>query len=246
METTFIYTLTDPRTKLIRYIGKANNLKERFKAHKNPCHNITSYKRNWINQLRELGLEPIINIIDIVPIEEWQFWEQYWYWQLRSWGFSLVNHTTCGDGLTFGNKTTFKKGSRAKKIIAIGFDKDIKGKYFSVREAISKTGLSHIPNAIKKEKQLSAGKMLWYYKEDWLVLTKEQLDKDIARAKDTSNKGSKINRFQKGSLPWNKGIIGYTTSKQGYITPQETRDKISQTLKNKHNDNSIVRKETGR
>ena len=57
------------------------------------------------------GLKPIIKVIDVVPINDWVFWETYWIAQFKSWGFKLINYTNGGDGATFGNQTSFKKGN---------------------------------------------------------------------------------------------------------------------------------------
>lgn len=110
METTNIYTLKDPRDQQIRYVGKANNISQRYKAHLNNSNNPTSHKNNWIALLKHLGLKPIMEIIEIVPIEEWIFWERYWISQFKTWGFDLTNHKDGGDGPTFGNRTSFKYG----------------------------------------------------------------------------------------------------------------------------------------
>jgi hypothetical protein len=40
--------------------------------------------------------------------------------------------------------------------------------------------------------------------------------------------------FEKGFIPWNKGITGYSTSKKGYVMPDDVKKKISNTLKNKY------------
>ena len=49
MKYTYIYILIDPFTNQIRYVGKANNPKERYKNHKNRCRDKNTHKRNWIN-----------------------------------------------------------------------------------------------------------------------------------------------------------------------------------------------------
>jgi hypothetical protein len=67
--TTNIYTLTDPRTNEIRYVGKANDVSQRYKAHLNRARKHQIHKSNWIKQLKKEGLKPIIDVIDIVPIE---------------------------------------------------------------------------------------------------------------------------------------------------------------------------------
>ena len=113
METTNIYILIDPENQQVRYVGKANNISERYKAHLNRARKHQIHKLNWINSLRKKGLKPIIKVIDVVPINDWVFWETYWIAQFKSWGFKLINYTNGGDGATFGNQTSFKKGSVA-------------------------------------------------------------------------------------------------------------------------------------
>lgn len=111
METTNIYMLIDPRTNMVRYVGKANNVSQRYKAHLNRARKHQIHKKNWIEQLKKEGLKPIIEVIDIVPIDNWIFWETYWISQMRTWGFDLINYTNGGDGCTFGNQCSFKKGN---------------------------------------------------------------------------------------------------------------------------------------
>jgi len=113
MEMTNIYTLTDPRTNEVRYVGKANNLTQRYRAHLNRARKHQTHKKNWLKQLKKEGLKPIIEIIDVVPVDDWRYWERYWITQMRQWGFNLVNHTDGGDGCTFGNQTSFKKGHKS-------------------------------------------------------------------------------------------------------------------------------------
>lgn len=108
-----IYTLAHPITGEIRYIGKTKNPIERYKNHLNKRHNETSYKRNWIESIKNIGLKPIMEILDEVPEEEWKFWERFWINQFISWNFNLVNHTSGGDGLTMGNQTSFRKGQKS-------------------------------------------------------------------------------------------------------------------------------------
>lgn len=110
MKTTNIYVLIDPITNMVRYVGKANDVSQRYKAHLNRARKHQTHKKNWIEKLKKKGLKPIIEIIDIVPIDEWVFWETYWISQMKTWGFDLINYTNGGDGCTFGNQTSFKKG----------------------------------------------------------------------------------------------------------------------------------------
>ena len=92
----FIYTLEDPITNEIRYVGKTNNLKVRYSNHlveKAKCH-----RKNWIKSLKNKGLKPIMKVLDAVPEKEWQFWEIFYISLLKTWGFSLVNGSAGGMG----------------------------------------------------------------------------------------------------------------------------------------------------
>lgn len=113
MKNTFIYILIDPRNDQVRYVGKANNTKQRLKNHCNPARYRCTHKFNWIKSLRKENLKPILIIIDEVLKSEWKFWERYWISQFLSWGFNLTNYTEGGDGLTYGNQTSFKKGDKS-------------------------------------------------------------------------------------------------------------------------------------
>jgi len=110
MENVFIYALSDPRNNQVRYIGKANNPEDRYTNHFNSARDKNTHKRNWINNVRKDGLRPELIIIDEVPKSEWVYWEKFYMSLFKTWGFSLVNYTEGGDGSTFGNSGSFKKG----------------------------------------------------------------------------------------------------------------------------------------
>ena len=112
MNTIYIYLLIDPISNQIRYVGKTNNIKQRFKNHLNSCRDKNTHKRNWLNKLKKQGYKPEIEIIDIVIKDDWKFWEIFWISYYKSIGCNLVNYTIGGDGLTFGNITSFKKGNK--------------------------------------------------------------------------------------------------------------------------------------
>lgn len=94
MKTTFIYILIDPRSNQIRYVGKSNNPRKRLSAHL--YDRGRTYKANWVQLLVKENFKPILEIIDEVPISEWEFWEQHYISLYRSWGFDLKNMTIGG------------------------------------------------------------------------------------------------------------------------------------------------------
>jgi predicted DNA-binding protein YlxM (UPF0122 family) len=112
---TFIYTLSDESGN-IRYIGKTNTPRKRLYSHIKECYsNKKSHKISWIKSLLNKGERPIIEIIDIVPENEWKFWEVYWIEQFKQWGFKLTNQTEGGQG---GNGYKHSEESKLKMSIS--------------------------------------------------------------------------------------------------------------------------------
>ena len=80
------------------YIGKSPNPKTRLNAH----------RKNFGNDL-------IMNHIDEVSTEEWEYWEKYWIHQYKCWGFELKNKTHGGNGQSFCSEDTKQKISKKIK-----------------------------------------------------------------------------------------------------------------------------------
>lgn len=94
--TTNIYTLADPVSGDIRYVGKANDVAKRYRLHVRKDEH--TLKSRWIAGLKKRGLLPVVEVLDVVPRSEWQFWEQHWIQVVRGWGFRLVNGDNGGLG----------------------------------------------------------------------------------------------------------------------------------------------------
>ena len=95
---TYIYTLSDPITGKVKYIGKTINPKDRLKcyikqAKYNQRNNLVI---NWVKSLLKKELEPKMEIIDEIE-GDWKWLEIYWIAQFKSWGFVLKNVTEGGD-----------------------------------------------------------------------------------------------------------------------------------------------------
>jgi len=97
-ETTFIYTLSDPITNEIRYVGKSDNLKLRLGEHIRKCKYAKTHKNNWIKSLLSKNLKPVIEVLDEVNNNDWGFWETYWIETMKMWGFNLTNIANGGRG----------------------------------------------------------------------------------------------------------------------------------------------------
>lgn len=181
MQTTNIYVLIDPRTNLVRYVGKANDVNKRYYKHYQACE-VNTHKSNWIKLLKKEKLRPIVETIDIVPIDNWCFWEKFWISQMKTWGFDLLNYTIGGDGCTFGNKTSFKKGHTLNK-----------GRKLSdaAKEKVREANLGKKASSSTKEK-----------------MSIKRKGKIPANVSSFTNGGKKT-RFEKGCKVWNDGKTGY-------------------------------------
>jgi len=93
-----IYTLSDPITLDIRYVGiTSKTLEYRYKRH---FYDKKNYKkRKWFKQLDDISLRPIIEELDVVDFDGWEFWEKWYISLFKSFGFDLVNLTEGGEGM---------------------------------------------------------------------------------------------------------------------------------------------------
>lgn len=84
-----IYTLSDPITMDVRYVGATSStLKNRLEGHL--LQKAGTLKCNWISSLKDNGLIPVIEEIETVKYELKSL-ENYWISQFDSWGFDLFN-----------------------------------------------------------------------------------------------------------------------------------------------------------
>lgn len=113
MKTVYIYTLSDPRTHEIRYVGKTVNIEKRYREHLNEYKSRT-YKEQWIHGMKKIGMKPILEVLDIVNDEDWCYWEKWWICMLKTWGIRLTNIGIGGEGGTMTEETK-KKLSEALK-----------------------------------------------------------------------------------------------------------------------------------
>jgi group I intron endonuclease len=101
MEKVYIYSLSCPKTSKIRYVGKTNDVDVRLYHHINKSlkKGKKTHNQCWINSLVKESHLPQLEILDVVPKDEWRFWEMYWISQVKQWGYDLTNSTEGGDGV---------------------------------------------------------------------------------------------------------------------------------------------------
>lgn len=94
----YIYALSHPTTKEIRYVGKTENLKVRYNGH--VC--LSDFKRTrvakWIKGLLLVGLKPAMSTLEVVNDKGWQAREVHWIAKLREDGADLLNICPGGEG----------------------------------------------------------------------------------------------------------------------------------------------------
>ena len=103
---TQIYSLVDPETNEIRYIGKTKTgLERRLYMH---CYIASkvgkkNHREAWIASLLRRGLKPIIEELDNTNVfDDWIFLEKFWIAQCKAWGFRLTNSTNGGEDAPIG------------------------------------------------------------------------------------------------------------------------------------------------
>ena len=178
-ETTFIYALKDPRTNIIRYVGKANDPYVRYGHHLIKCRDKNTHKRNWINNLKNNNLKPILEILEEVPIDKWKEYEKMYIKKYLDEGCDLMNYTDGGDGATFANSTTFKKGDGAKKVVMM--DKD--GKYIKTFDMISdaekEIGTKSTVSGILAKNQKTTKGFLFLLESEYVKMNNENIVKYV-------------------------------------------------------------------
>lgn len=122
-----IYALINPETEEIKYIGKTiRTLEQRLTNHicDAKSKRYKNYTINWINSLLKKNITPEIILIEEINYEDnWEWLEQYWISQFKSWNFNLTNLTIGGDGnknQKFSKESQIKKSETIKKKILLG------------------------------------------------------------------------------------------------------------------------------
>lgn len=89
MKNNIIYALREPRTDEYRYIGKSNSGIKRAKSHLTFSHN--NNVNIWVQELRELGLSPIIDVLEECEEELLNIKESFWIQYYEECGCKLFN-----------------------------------------------------------------------------------------------------------------------------------------------------------
>lgn len=152
----FVYTLSDPRTNDIRYVGWTVDIKRRLYLH--IWHSTRKYETNrhkarWIAALLNAGVDPKISVIESGLGDGWKEAEPRWIKHFRAAGSRLTNLTDGGQG----NPGAVVKESTRRLISANGKGKGFwkKGLAFA---AVANRGRKLSPEHVAKVVQKNTGK----------------------------------------------------------------------------------------
>jgi predicted GIY-YIG superfamily endonuclease len=132
-----VYTLADPRTNIVRYVGyTGKKLEARLKTHLNDRER--NHRTFWISSLRADGLLPKIELIEAFESKEEALEaERYWIAICKyQFGFDLVNGTDGGECFTLSEAARKKlsqshRGKRHTEATKRKMSETQKGKMFS-------------------------------------------------------------------------------------------------------------------
>lgn len=162
----YIYSLTDPETKEVRYIGKTVNPKYRLKGHLYESKKTENYRCNWIRGLLRRGLEPIFNILEICSLQNFEEREAY---HISLYDF---NELTNSDEKGQGNKNRKRElvenaNYKNKKVYQYSLNGEFIKDYKSVREASRQLLITHanITRCCNKIVKHASGFIFSYQKE---------------------------------------------------------------------------------
>lgn len=162
-----IYVLKDPRTNIVRYVGATtSSLNRRLSGHLTDAKKLSGTRKiNWIKQLLEMKLKPIIELIE--ETEEWIEREKYWYSYYK--GITeLVNTNNGGQGVFKKDQDSIRRSSEAKytPIIQYSLNGDKIQEWPCIRDATIALALAR--NSIKNNlrgRSASCGGFIWKYKD---------------------------------------------------------------------------------
>lgn len=138
----YIYSLTDPETKKVRYIGKTVNPKYRLREHLYESVKYQNYRCNWIRGLMKRGLTPIFNILEICPLQNFEEREAY---HISLYDFNeLTNSDEKGQGNKNRRREIVENAKyRNKKVYQYDLNGILIKEYKSTREAARHLSISH-------------------------------------------------------------------------------------------------------
>lgn len=109
-----VYGLVDPRTGFVRYIGRSSHGLRRPEGHRYHLDEV-NHKARWLRQLKAVGLEYGIVVLEIVSPEFLDDAECFWIAQAKGLGWPLTNVAVGGR-----SRSGWKQTAEARAKISAG------------------------------------------------------------------------------------------------------------------------------
>jgi hypothetical protein len=205
METYYIYTLENPTTNEIRYVGYTKkSLPQRLNMHLKNVNEAIGGKRqwnkrlSWIKSLLAADILPVINELDVCYSKQNAYeLEIYWIEQMKQWGFSLVNMTLGGDG----GDTFSQQSAEVQKSISDKISLKLSGRPRSI-DTIDKwrDSLEEHGHWLSKPGAVHPMKNKTHSKKSKAQMSKAKLGRSLTE---------EHKNHMKGHIPFNDGISKY-------------------------------------
>lgn len=212
MQKVNIYTLSDPETNEIRYVGQTvKSLNNRLSSHIWDCKRVKNHRTNWIKSILNRNLRPKINLLEECTVLDYIEKEKYWISQLKSLGYNLVNGTNGGEGM-LGNKKSketiekLKKSLCKKPIVQYDLEGNKINEYNSTKEIaiiFKKINGTKITACCKLKRKQTYG-FQWRYKSENIEKLSKYSKKSLKDKKLTIKHRNKVIKNLKG---YNKNWI---------------------------------------
>lgn len=195
-----IYSLTDPITNEVMYVGKTKyRLSARMSSHYYCSRHNSTPRDFWIAELIKKGLKPIATIIEDVEESVWREKEKYWISYYRKINSNLTNLAAGGEGPcgVIRQEETIKNMSeiKSKPVYQLNLNFNIINEYPSCKNAKKDTNINHVSISAASKGKKSAGGYVWIYKSDFEEFIKNE-KRDYFK-KDYSYIYKKIGKFDK-------------------------------------------------
>lgn len=176
-----IYTLEDPESGDIRYVGMTTGtLKQRLSQHVYDGRNRRSHKSNWISSMLKVDKRPVIKLLEECHEDIWEDVERMYISLFKTWGFNLTNLDEGGKGSIINRKDRHVCGylrsiEAHKKVISMyNMNGDHVRDFKSLNEATfyctgENKKKSTITECLRGRAKTAYG-YLWTYKGDVLVM----------------------------------------------------------------------------
>lgn len=94
----YIYSLSDPESGDVKYVGATVNPMKRLSVHCSPSARKGVELGHWLSGLLNRGVRPVLCVLERVDGPEWGERETWWIQRYRERGHELLNRNAGGDG----------------------------------------------------------------------------------------------------------------------------------------------------